>query len=238
MARQAHRSGPPTAVPSASIRPGEPPVTRDTSVLPERAALLIIDVQYLCAVAGHGIYADSARAEADSYYLRRVERQVIPNIQRLQAAFRERGGEVIFTVIESLTQDGRDRSLDHKLSNYHAPKGSHEAQVVEPIKPVGDEIIIPRTSSGIFNSTNIDYVLRNLGIDFLVIAGVCTNQCVESAVRDAADRGYLVTLIEDACAAHSEAEHEASLKVLAGYARIRATDAVVAEIHSQTPARC
>ena len=52
--------------------------------------------------------------------------------------------------------------------------------------------MLPKTSSGVFNSTNIDYVLRNLGIRYLIVAGVVTDQCVDMAVRDAADRGYLV----------------------------------------------
>jgi signal transduction histidine kinase len=49
---------------------------------------------------------------------------------------------------------------------------------------LANEIVIPKTASGIFNATNVDYVLRNLGIDYLVMYGVMTDQCVESAVRD------------------------------------------------------
>ena len=48
-------------------------------------------------------------------------------------------------------------------------------------------------------STNIDYVLRNLGVKQLVISGLITDQCVESAIRDACDLGYLVTQGRDAC---------------------------------------
>ena len=220
---------------AANFRPGEPAVTRQSTVLPARAALLIIDVQYLCAVAGHGVYADAAKAESNRYFLDRVEHEVIPNIKTLQAVSRDLGSEVIFTVIESLTEDGRDRSLDHKLSGLHAAKGSREGRVLDSIKPVGDEIVIPKTSSGVFNSTSIDYLLRNLGIDYLVITGVVTSQCVDAAVRDAADRGYLVTLVEDACATYSPGEQESAIKVLAGYARIRTTREMVAEMRSKGP---
>ena len=55
--------------------------------------------------------------------------------------------------------------------------------------------MLPKTSSGVFNSTNIDYVLQNLGIRYLIVAGVVTDQCVDMAVRDAADRGYLVSCV-------------------------------------------
>ena len=105
-----------------------------------------------------------------------------------------------------------------------------EAKVIPEVAPVGDEIIIPKTASGIFNSTNIEYVLRNLGVEYLVIYGVCTDQCVETTVRDACDRGFLVTLLPDCCATHEEERHLNSIKMMDGhYARVRTTEEMVAE---------
>jgi ureidoacrylate peracid hydrolase len=209
-------------------RPRNQPPTREVPIEPERAALLVVDVQNYCARRGEGELA-GAGPEYD-YYIDRVERTVLPNLQRLIAACRVSGVEVVYTVIESLTLDGRDRSLDHKHSDMHVPKGSRLGKVVDEIAPVGDEIVIPKTSSGVFNSTNMEYVLRNLGVEYLMCAGVFTNQCVESAVRDAADRGFMVTTIEDCCATKTKAGHDASIAVLKGYSRIRSTDQVVAEL--------
>ncbi|WP_426789074.1 isochorismatase family cysteine hydrolase, partial [Xanthomonas campestris] len=76
--------------------------------------------------------------------------------------------------------------------------------------------MLPKTSSGVFNSTNIDYVLRNLQTRHLIIAGIVTDQCVDMAVRDAADRGYLVTLVEDACATYTAERHHACLNAIKG----------------------
>ena len=76
------------------------------------------------------------------------------------------------------------------------------------LAPVGDEIMLPKTSSGIFNSTNVDYLLKNLGIRYLVVAGMLTDQCVDMTVRDGADRGYLVTCVSDACAAPTQERHD------------------------------
>ena len=136
----------------------------------------------------------------------------------------------MFTVIESLTLDGRDRSLDHKISGLNVPKGSWEAKVIEEVGPRGDEIIIPKTASGIFNATNISYVLRNLGIEYLIMYGVVTDQCVESAIRDAADRGFMVTQVEDCCAAETPENHAASIESMRGhYCRTRSTDEMIAE---------
>lgn len=68
-------------------------------------------------------------------------------------------------------------------------------QVLESIRPLDDEIVIPKTSSSVFTTTNIDILLRNLEKKQLILAGCLTDQCVESAVRDACDLNYLVTLV-------------------------------------------
>lgn len=72
-------------------------------------------------------------------------------------------------------------------------------QVCEVIEPGDDEMVFPKTSSSCFISTNIDYVLRCLGTRQLILAGCLTDQCVDSAVRDACDLNYLVTLVTGPC---------------------------------------
>ena len=118
-------------------------------------------------------------------------------------AFRGGALEVIYTVIENLTQDGRDRSLDYKLSDFNFAKGSWESRVVEEIAPQGDEIVLPKTSSSVFNSTSLDYLLRNIGIEDVFVTGFLTDQCVDHTVRDGADRGYYMTCVRDACTAET-----------------------------------
>ena len=71
--------------------------------------------------------------------------------------------DVIYTFIECLTKDCRDQSLDYKLSGLHVPKGSPLAAILPEVAPEDDDILIPKTSCSVFNSTNIEYVLRNLG---------------------------------------------------------------------------
>lgn len=117
----------------------------------------------------------------------------MPISVRLQQVCRRAAIEVTYTVVESMTADGRDRSLDYKITGFHVPKGSADARMVSELAPRGDEMLFPKTSSSVFISTNIDYVLRNLGTKYLIIAGCLTDQCVDSAVRDACDLGYLVT---------------------------------------------
>ncbi|MDJ0958362.1 MAG: isochorismatase family cysteine hydrolase [Arenicellales bacterium] len=211
------------------------PTSRDLSFEPGNSGILVIDMQNMCAVRGQGDDRQNP-APPDDYYYSRLEQLVVPNIQKLISAFRGCGIEVMYTVIQSLTKDGRDRSLDHKLSGYNVPKGSPDGKVIDALAPAEDEIVLPKTASGVFNSTNIEYVLRNIGIERLAMVGVYTNQCVESAVRDAADRGFLVTVVEDACATRTPEAHEASIKNLGGYARILSTAEVLAQFHVETGA--
>jgi ureidoacrylate peracid hydrolase len=133
-----------------------------------------------------------------------------------------------------MTQDGRDRSLDYRISGIDVAQGSWDAQVLDAIAPAADEIVFRKTSSNVFVSTNIDYVLRNLGVRSLIVAGIMTDQCVESAVRDACDLGYLVTLVTDACTTGSAERHRQSLIGIGGYCRQRSTDALLEEIEPAT----
>jgi nicotinamidase-related amidase len=86
----------------------------------------------------------------------------------------------------------------------------------------------------VFQSTNLDYLLRNLGIEQLVIVGQLTDQCIESAVRDAADLGYFVTVVENACAAQSLEAHQKGIGSMKGFARIVNASQVVEELR-QSP---
>lgn len=199
-----------------------------------KTALIVVDMQYLDAAPGYGIFAKAAELGVESsldYYFDRLQNHVIPNIKRLLETFRAEGLEIIHTKIESLTQDGRDRSAEHKLLGLHAPKGSKEAEFLEEVAPVGDEIVISKTASGSFGTTNIDYILRNMGIEYVVVTGVVTNECVENTVRGAADYGFLVTIPEDACAALTPELHHNALAAMGHtYARVISTDQVVDEL--------
>ncbi|UCH26855.1 MAG: cysteine hydrolase [Trueperaceae bacterium] len=156
-------------------------------------------------------------------------------MRRLQQSCRRHHIEVTYTVIESLTKDGRDRSLDYKITGFNVPKRSWDARVIEAIEPLEDEIIFPKTSSSAFISTNIHYVLGNLGIRYLVLCGCLTDQCVSSMVRDACDLGYLVTLITDACATGSQERHDHSIEYIKGYCRRRTTEEFVRELSRHEP---
>ena len=156
---------------------------RDLPFSDGHTALLLVDMQRAWLDPQFDPHLRGPEAE---YFLTRAQTTVIPNQVKLLKAVRGARQNVLHTIIESLTADGRDRSLDHKLSDMHLPRGSFQAGIIDELAVIENEIVLPKTSSGVFNSTNIDYVLRNLETRHLIIAGIVTDQCVDMAVRDAA----------------------------------------------------
>jgi biuret amidohydrolase len=201
------------------------PNRRDAPYRRGETALLFVDMQTIWCTPG--LDPNHMEATGDDYYHSRLRATTIPSQTALLKEARRQGFEVLHTIIEALTLDGRDRSPDHVLSNILVPRGMPEGQVIAELAPAPREIVLPKTSSGVFNSTNIDYVLRNLNIRYLIIAGVITDQCVDMAVRDAADRGYFVSLPEDASATYSDERHRAALRAFGGYCWVSDTRTVL-----------
>lgn len=212
------------------------PQSRDIPIEVDATALLYIDVQNFNTHRNGGEYKDMDIAEREhefGYFFDQVESVVLPNMQAIQEACRKKRLEVMYTVIRSLTKDGRDRSLDYKITGFNVPPGSWDGEVVDELAPGDDEIVLPKTSSSVFISTHIDYILRNLGKRQLIICGFLSDQCIESAVRDACDLGYLVTLVTDACTTLSKDRHERTLSTIKGYCRQLTTAALLEELETR-----
>lgn len=209
-------------------------LSRNIPLVADQSALLFIDVQNFCAHRQGAEFDGLSDQQFDQkygYFFDQLHNGVIKNMQKIQAACRQANIEVMYTTIESLTKDGRDRSLDYKITGFNVPKGSWDGQTIDQLRPAEDEITLPKSSSSVFVSTHIDYILRNLGVKQLVLVGLLTDQCVESAVRDACDLGYLVTLVTDACTTYTADRHINSLKTIKGYCRQLTTDELLAELN-------
>ncbi|MFM2479628.1 isochorismatase family cysteine hydrolase [Celerinatantimonas sp. MCCC 1A17872] len=208
-------------------------LSRNVPIETDKATLLFIDVQNYSTHRNGSEYKGLSEAEFNQkfgYFFDTIENETIPNMVKIQQACRDKSVEVMYTVICNLTKDGRDRSLDYKITGFNVPKGSWDGEVFDAIKPLEDEIVLPKSSSSVFVSTNIDYVLRNLGTRYLIVCGFLTDQCVESAIRDACDLGYLVTMVTDACATQSQERHDKSVSCIKGYCRQITTDDFLKEL--------
>jgi len=204
----------------SSPRPQDVHANRSMPLVASRMALLVIDAQ-------NWVMDEEARQPRPQFYADARE-IAIPNISQLITASRHHGVEVVYTVMENFTEDGRDRSLDYKLSNFFIAKGSHDARVIDELRPGGDEMVIPKTSSSLFNSTNYEYLMRNIGIDTIAVTGFLTDQCVDHTIRDGADRGFHMICVSDGVATDTRDRHEAALAAFKGYCRTETTQTLLA----------
>jgi nicotinamidase-related amidase len=190
-----------------------------------RLALVVVDMQYFDAHAEWG-EGKTARALGvlqafDDYFAQLAE--VIPRIQSLLAVCRGKGIEVVHIRVAELTNDSRDVGLKQVVRGLAVPKDSKEAELLQEVRPIDDEIVVSKSSSGAFATTNLDRILRNIGIDTLVFVGTSTGGCVESTASDAVDLGYTVIVASDACACSTRRSHTQALERMAGAAALVAS---------------
>jgi biuret amidohydrolase len=185
-----------------------------------KLALLVIDVQNAYLTRPDPAKLDAAaRASYDAWtpFHQRMHETVIPTIQRLLQRFRSDAHEILYARIACQTKDGRDRSLSQKLpgwNNLLLPKDAQESQIIDAIAPQKDEIVVTKTTDSALTGSNLRLILTNLGISQVVCCGVFTDQCVSSTVRSLADESFSVIVVEDGCAAASEALHRHELEII------------------------
>ncbi|WP_289153296.1 isochorismatase family cysteine hydrolase [uncultured Salipiger sp.] len=178
-----------------------------------RTALLVIDIQntYL------ELPDDPAEARRWAPFFERMHEVVIPNTAKLQAWARDNGIEVIHARIACLKEDGRDRSLSQKKPGFNyllLPKDREDSQIFDAVGPVGDEIVVTKTTDSALTGTNLRMALHNMGIKDVIVAGIFTDQCISSSVRSLADESFGVVVVEDCCAAATRELHEAELRII------------------------
>lgn len=208
---------------------------------PVHTALVIVDMQYMDAHPEHGLgrvfaAADPARA---AYYFARLRETVIPNIRRLLEVFRTHRLRVIYLTLGPVLEDGSDLSpsfrrryrLEEETLGVRVtyPRGTREHAILDEIAPRPGELVVNKTANSAFNASDIDRLLRNLGVQTLIVTGVGTDVCVETTARDAVDRGYNCVVVEDACATLDEESHDAALLAFAKwFGKVAGTRDVIA----------
>lgn len=196
------------------------PEPDDIELLPKETALLLIDVQntYLTRPDRTTLSSDEQRHyDAWTPFHERMHSTVIPRTAELLARFRKLGIECLFARIACHTRDGRDRSLSQKMpgwNNLLLPKNEWAAQIVPELAPIGDEIVVTKTTDSALTGTNLRLILHNLGVKNVICCGIFTDQCVSSTVRSLADESYNVIVLEDCCAGGSDELHYKELEVI------------------------
>jgi nicotinamidase-related amidase len=216
------------------------PVPKEPPFDASRTALIVVDLQNACAHPD-GLMGRLAKDQGKPWLLQErwdFVTEILPRVRRLQDACRAAGIELFHVRVKYLTADCRDgqRSLAREVKARSS--NAFDLEFLEMVAPQGDEIIIDKTSAGAFNSTALDQVLRNMGRDRLLFAGVVTEGCVEMTARTAADRGYYTTLVSDGCASSTRLAHEDAIQRMTdgGLIKARTADDLVAIIEAARPA--
>jgi nicotinamidase-related amidase len=196
------------------------PEPADLDLPRAETALLVIDVQntYLKRPDRASLSSeDQRRYDAWTPFHDRMHKTVIPRTKALLDLFRKNGIECLFARIACHTKDGRDRSLSQRMpgwNNLLLPKNESPSQLVLELAPVGDEIVVTKTTDSALTGTNLRLILHNLGVKNVICVGIFTDQCVSSTVRSLADESYNVVVVEDCCAAGSDELHRKELEII------------------------
>ncbi|MBM3520601.1 MAG: cysteine hydrolase family protein [Alphaproteobacteria bacterium] len=196
------------------------PAPDDPAIDPKSTALLVIDIQntYLARPDRDALSPeDQRRYDLWTPFHERMRKSVIPKTAEMLDFARARGIECLFARIACHTKDGRDRSLSQKLpgwNNLLLPKNEEPSQLVPALNPIGDEIVVTKTTDSALTGTNLRLILHNLGIKTVICAGIFTDQCVSSTVRSLADESYQVIVLEDCCAAATDELHGKELEII------------------------
>ena len=211
-------------------------LTRDFRLAVDKAALIVVDLQYASGSRHHGLgrhlEAQGRLAEA-AYRFDRIEQLVVPNTRRLLEGFRQVGARVVYLTLGSEMPDYADAPPSlrgfFEATNNHA--GAREHEIVDEIVPLPGEPVLNKTTQGAFASTGMDSLLRSLGVEQLVMVGVSTNNCVETTAREAVDRGYAALMVADATGTCSEEFQSVTLQGFRRlWGRVATTGEVLAEI--------
>lgn len=187
----------------------------------KHAALLVIDVQ--------NIYADPQ----SPLYVATLGDSVV-NINALAHAFAKAGKPVIY-VRHVHRADGRDAGRMFDFGGVAEPvsfvEDQPEAAYVPQLQIVPGALHITKHRYSSFEGTELDAILRTLGVDTVAICGYMTNFCCDSTARAAHDRDYFVDFIADATGAPALSETHTESRIIeavtttlaAGFARIHDT---------------
>ena len=175
---------------------------------PVHAALLVIDVQNDFAASGG--FFDQVGGD-----LQPIQQERVPQMLRLIDAARQASMLIIFVQAiydpEFVSDAMRERNARLGMEMPRCLSGSWGAQFYR-VQPGPDEPVIVKHRYSAMVRPELPQLLETRGIRSLLLSGIATDTCVESAARDAYFRDYYVTLIADCCAAASEEDHQGALK--------------------------
>ncbi len=190
----------------------------DFDLKPRRTAVILIDMQMLVSsesllreALDSGLPEEQVR-EALQEYDQRVKKAV-ENAQRILQVCRAKGYDIIHVKLGAQTSNPRHTAKINRKAGFIVPMDAEIGRFFEQVKPLKGELVFPKTNGGAFSGTNLDFVLRNMDIESIIVMGFLTDQCVLATSVHAADLGYDVLFVEDACTGTTKENHDAVVRL-------------------------
>ena len=199
----------------------------------DKAALLVIDIQKGDLVRYSQSEYGIKYPHIVEYWNTRISDFVIPNTSKLISFFRVLGLPVIYTRNGAITPNCKEMAKRLRKFTKDTPfRGKDSYEIADQIRPVENELVIDKLTSGAFNFSILDHALRNMKVEDIVIAGILTDMCVLGTARVASELGYNSVISEDACATLTQRAHvEALLMHARVFGRVETSDDIIAELN-------
>lgn len=199
---------------------------------PTTTALIVIDMQNAFMMPGVA-FAEITEAPT-----------IVPNINRLATALRAAGGAVVWIVTSYSPEERTDWSTFYRLATDSIATKREEAltegsvghQIWSELKRSAEDLMVVkrRFSALVQGSSDLDAVLRGLGIETLIVTGCLTDVCCESTARDAMMLNYQVIMVTDGNAADTDDDHNGALVAFySTFGDIMSTDMLVDQLHTR-----
>ncbi len=179
----------------------------DFDIAPGKTALILIDIQkiaspepFVKAAIKKGLPEKQVKAAIADYEKRFWK--AVKNSAKILKACRAKGIDVVHVRLEAPTNNPLHTAKVNRKIGLIVHPASEECKFLPQVRPVSDELIVSKTNGGAFSGTNLDFILRNMDIQSLILVGFLTDECVAATAYHASDLGYDVLLVRDATATH------------------------------------
>jgi len=163
---------------------------------------------------------------------------IVGKIKELIEAFHACGRPVIYSqhtglpyeyLSKSMIALIQKRGLDPKKGGF-LQEGTHDWAIVKELSPAKTDLVLRKYTASFFIGTILDQLLRNRGIDTVVLVGVSTEGGIEGTARSASYLGYFVVVAEDAVGSFDREAHEVALKLMNKMFEVRKTESILVDV--------